>query len=48
MVSVNPTTDEEQARGWSPGYFEQTYGSLRDIQLERPSQGEYEVRERIN
>jgi hypothetical protein len=31
---------------WPPDYFNQTFGSLRDDPLERPEQGEYEVREK--
>jgi len=31
--------------GWPPGFLEQTYGSLADDPIERPSQGGYEVRE---
>ena len=33
--------------GYPPGYFEKTFGSLRDEPLERGSQGEYEVRDEI-
>lgn len=36
-----------QALGWSPGYFEETAGSLADDPLERGSQGEYEKREEL-
>jgi hypothetical protein len=32
-------------RGWTPGYFEQTAGSLADFPIERGDQGEYEVRD---
>jgi hypothetical protein len=35
------------ALGWPLGFFEQTYGSLVDDPIERPPQGEYEVRELI-
>jgi len=41
-LSAQPTPEE---LGWPPGFFEQTYGSFRDTPLERPEQGEYEVRE---
>lgn len=36
-----------ESRGWPPGFFEETYGSLRDDPLERLPQGEYEQREPI-
>lgn len=35
----------ERKRGWPPGYFERTAGSLADDPIERPSQGNYEARE---
>jgi hypothetical protein len=34
--------------GWPPGYFESVYGSLRDTNFERPSQGNYELREDLD
>ena len=36
-----------EARGWPPGFFDRTYGSLADDPIERPSQGDYEVRDEI-
>ena len=33
--------------GWPPGFFERTFGSLRNDPLERLPQGEYEEREAI-
>jgi hypothetical protein len=36
-----------EARGWPPGFFERTYGSLADDPMERPSQGDYEIRDEI-
>jgi hypothetical protein len=33
--------------GWPPGFFEQTFGSLRDSPLIREAQGEYETRDEI-
>jgi hypothetical protein len=42
-----PTELNPEALGWPPGYFEQTYGSLRAEPLERGAQGEYEIREEI-
>ena len=45
-----PTPTEKplsEAPGWPPGFFESTFGSLRDTPVERGPQGEYEVREPI-
>jgi hypothetical protein len=39
--------DKAVELGYPPGFFEQTWGSLADEHLERPSQGEYEVRDAI-
>ena len=36
-----------ESLGWPPGFFERTFGSLRDDPLERFPQGEYEQREAI-
>jgi hypothetical protein len=33
--------------GWPAGFFEQTFGSLRDAPIIRESQGEYETRAEI-
>ena len=33
--------------GWPPGFFELTFGSLRDTPLIRESQGGYETRDEI-
>lgn len=38
-----PDLGETDANGWPIGWFERTAGSIPD--LERPPQGEYEVRE---
>jgi hypothetical protein len=43
-ASSKPTPEE---LGWPPGFFEQTEGALADDPIERPSQGEYEVREEL-
>ena len=37
----------KEKRGWPPGYFERTAGSLADDPMERPSQGEYEERDAL-
>ncbi len=42
MLVIQPTPEE---RGWPPGFFEATFGSLKDDPIERGPQGEYEVRE---
>lgn len=33
--------------GWPPGFFAETYGSLRDVPLVREEQGDYEVRDEL-
>lgn len=33
--------------GWPPGFFERTFGSLKDIPIDRAPQGEYETREML-
>jgi hypothetical protein len=38
-------TPPERPNGWPPGFFEQTYGSTQDDPLERPPQGEFELRQ---
>ena len=45
VLIVQPVASVDQALGWPPGFFEQTYGSFRDQPLVREPQGEYEVRE---
>jgi hypothetical protein len=40
-------TETPEARGWPPGFFERTAGSLTDDPMERPPQGDYEVRDEI-
>jgi hypothetical protein len=37
-ASATPTTPEE--RGWPPGYFDKTFGSITDETFERAPQGE--------
>lgn len=46
MVVVQPLA--LPARGWPPGFFEATYGSLKDDPVERGPQGAYEVREALD
>lgn len=46
VSALEPTEGEVlDERGWPLGFFEETYGSLADDPLERPPQGELEVRE---
>ncbi len=33
--------------GWPPGFFDETFGCLRDDPLTREAQGEYEMREEL-
>jgi len=33
--------------GWPPGFFERTFGSLRDSQMVREDQGQYEIRDEM-
>ena len=37
-----------ESRGWPPGYFEQTAGSIEDPVFDRGYQGKYEVREPLS
>lgn len=43
----NDSTKPPVELGWPPGFFEATYGCLRDDPIERPPQGEYEIREEL-
>jgi len=42
---IIPTKPDPVDLGWPVGYFEQICGSFKDDPLERPPQGEFEVRE---
>ncbi len=46
QVNGHLVTDTE-ALGWPPGFFEETYGSFKDEPLERPPQGDFEIREEL-
>ena len=37
----------EVGDGWPPGFFDEVVGSWQGPSLERPPQGEYEVREQL-
>lgn len=45
--TISPIQSTPEDLGWPPGYFEQTYGSLRDEPLERGPQGVFETREEL-
>lgn len=46
VVTTQPV-DPAIALGYPAGFFEKTWGSLADVTLERPEQGEYEIRDEI-
>ncbi len=46
-VEVVLVIHAEEKRGWPPGYFEETAGSLADDPIERPPQGGYEARDAL-
>ena len=45
VVPVAPAEKSPEELGWPPGFFEQTAGSIPD--LERAPQGNYEVRNEL-
>jgi hypothetical protein len=47
-VEVLVVVQRKEKRGWPPGYFERTAGSLADDPLQRPSQGDYENRDPLS
>ncbi len=38
------TVEPKDDKGWPVGYFEKTFGCIKDDTFVRPDQGEYEVR----
>jgi hypothetical protein len=46
-IQQTPAPEETDELGWPIGFFEETYGSLADDPIERPPQGELEVRDEI-
>jgi len=44
-LSALPKTSEEL--GWTPGFFEQTYGSCQDDPIMIDSEGDFEIREEM-
>lgn len=47
-LEVVVIVQQKAKRGWPPGYFERTAGSLADDPIERPPQGEYEERDPLS
>jgi hypothetical protein len=47
VVVMQPSETLVDDLGWPAGFFEETYGSLADDPIERPPQGEYEVRDEM-
>lgn len=47
-VEVLVVVQHKEKRGWPPGYFERTAGSLADDPLQRPSQGDHEKRDPLS
>jgi hypothetical protein len=46
-VTVTIKRVTPQQRGWMPGFFEEVIGGWVGEPLERPEQGEYEIREQL-
>ena len=44
---IRKQPDPALSLGWPPGFFERTFGSLRDSPLVREDQGKYETRDGI-
>ena len=44
-VATTPVAPSPEALGWPPGFFEETFGCLKDDPIERAPQGDYETRE---
>lgn len=40
VVEPKPSASTLNGKGWPPGYFDRTYGSIKDETFERPPQGE--------
>ena len=41
------TMPNPEELGWPPNYFTETFGAFQDDPLERPAQGEFEVRDQV-
>ncbi len=46
LVVVQPVK-KTQENGWSPDFFERTYGSTAQDPIERPPQGEFKIMESL-
>ncbi|QLE58794.1 hypothetical protein [Nostoc sp. TCL26-01] len=46
-VTVTIKRVTPQQRGWMPGFFEEVIGGWVGEPLERPEQGDYEIREQL-
>ena len=44
---ILPKQQSSEALGWPPDFFEETFGSFKDEPLERPPQGEFEIRNEL-
>ena len=44
---ISPASTSPEDLGWPPGFFEETFGSLKNAPLVRESQGEYEIRDEL-
>ncbi|MGK7915838.1 MAG: hypothetical protein AB4038_09860 [Prochloraceae cyanobacterium] len=42
-----PDQTETEKRGWPAGFFDSVIGTCADDPIERPEQGEYEIREEL-
>ncbi len=44
---IFPKQQPPEALGWPSDFFEKTFGSFKDEPLERPPQGEFEIRNEL-
>jgi hypothetical protein len=49
LVVIQPTNHQSltDKNGWPAGFFEKTYGAMAHDPIERPPQGEFEIREQL-
>jgi hypothetical protein len=47
IVTVKAVNAVTEKRGWLPGFFEEVIGGWVGEPLERPEQGEFEIREQL-
>lgn len=47
LIVIQATNHQSKAdkNGWASGFFEKTYGAMAHDPIERPYQGEFEIRE---